>query len=1086
MFRKVGAFVKNAAHLGGNRGDGEEDAISASAVKVELEGDPSGSSSPDRDRSVKWDDDDEGVGSPGGAGAVQSGAHTPRGGSDYGGSVGSPRSPSGAAKRKKKGTKRKLITPRKSTVKKSVYEPPNLQVALKRMRSIQPHEKLEEDQVGADGKRTRKLRLRLGQEEMMHTFSDGIVFWFVLLRDWLVAFVGLIIASSVFFNLCRRANEANGTGWDRLNGLPRATWGAVLFWSHDSARSGSDLSDTEKDDALAVVFLDAIQMLALLGLTVYHFYYKNKIQEEVDNSTITMEDYSIEVHGLPLDATEESVRAHFEQLCGPVHEVTFGRDLREVMQLRRKQIALESSHELLEWMLRRAQKLLGTVDKDEPLTPQKLRMMWQRAYEKVKKNLVAEGVLEESVDLWGQALAAARDESRSMKERTAAAAKAAQNMIKKGTVGVAGSKNADDFNPDIIKAKMKQNIVEREDIADAIAACAQEGFEIVCAWVAFENEQHCVDCIKLVNESKRAEQENIAKGLLKNAALARISERAGDIRAFRISPTDQAWKLYIKTAAPPSDVLWENLHYREKTMWKRKLRSLAIMIFFLVINVAAIAGAMAALKSLKPSASCAEASVGDENLNCPLIWDLDSSSLANTTARDDIKPFISGKLKVSDCSAHIEFGEFIGDMSAYAGFYTSSNAAAFRAAHSVGTMWDGGFDTSSNVDECAAHVCYNCYCGEMVGYSANILRLFDNSDKDGLGSFCKAYRDDQINKALVMAAAVLVSMTMNLILKELCNQLAWYEHSHSLTQRELSIASYLVVSLVINMALLPLFVMANISELRDLPWLFEGDHKDVGGPWYGEFSKKFMEIAFLNAVSFPFTLLSPVVLWKLQVWFFTNKVKSQRELNELMTPPPFLLSERYGQLIAQVMYSLIFSAGMPLVYVAMVLFLVLSLAIDRVMLLRYCANPPRYTGKLSAMLLHLMPVCVVLHFGLATWIYGHRDSPSYVLGAGVTGSYPEGTRVEDGQWDVGARIARANGLVPFVCMIVIASFVLITEVTLAVRKKLNMESMEAEGCPPLSQALAQKVLTDLPSYSITANPEYKHLFPEGDEVTENL
>ena len=61
---------------------------------------------------------------------------------------------------------------------------------------------------------------------------------------------------------------------------------------------------------------------------MYHFYYKNKIQEEVDNSTITMEDYSIEVHGLPLDATEESVRAHFEQLCGPVHEVTFGRDLR--------------------------------------------------------------------------------------------------------------------------------------------------------------------------------------------------------------------------------------------------------------------------------------------------------------------------------------------------------------------------------------------------------------------------------------------------------------------------------------------------------------------------------------------------------------------------------------------------------------------------------------------------------------------------------------------------------------------------------------------------------------------------------------
>ena len=47
-------------------------------------------------------------------------------------------------------------------------------------------------------------------------------------------------------------------------------------------------------------------------------------------------------------------------------------------------------------------------------------------------------------------------------------------MIKKGTVGVAGSKNAEDFNPEIIKAKMKQNIMDREDNADAIAACAQE------------------------------------------------------------------------------------------------------------------------------------------------------------------------------------------------------------------------------------------------------------------------------------------------------------------------------------------------------------------------------------------------------------------------------------------------------------------------------------------------------------------------------------------------------------------------------------------------------------------------------------
>ena len=49
-------------------------------------------------------------------------------------------------------------------------------------------------------------------------------------------------------------------------------------------------------------------------------------------------------------------------------------------------------------------------------------------------------------------------------------------------------------------------------------------------------------------------------------------------------------------------------------------------------------------------------------------------------------------------------------------------------------MWDGGFDTSSNVDECTAYVCYNCYCGEMVGYSANILRLSTILTKMALGA----------------------------------------------------------------------------------------------------------------------------------------------------------------------------------------------------------------------------------------------------------------------------------------------------------------------------------------------------------------
>ena len=45
-----------------------------------------------------------------------------------------------------------------------------------------------------------------------------------------------------------------------------------------------------------------------------------------------------------------------------MNEVVLGKDLLEVMNLRKRLIALEANHEMLEWMLKRANKLLGIVE----------------------------------------------------------------------------------------------------------------------------------------------------------------------------------------------------------------------------------------------------------------------------------------------------------------------------------------------------------------------------------------------------------------------------------------------------------------------------------------------------------------------------------------------------------------------------------------------------------------------------------------------------------------------------------------------------------------------------------------------------
>jgi hypothetical protein len=119
-------------------------------------------------------------------------------------------------------------------------------------------------------------------------------------------------------------------------------------------------------------------------------------------------------------------------------------------------------------------------------------------------------------------------------------------------------------------------------------------------------------------------------------------------------------------------------------MWKRKLRSAAIMTFVLLVSLAVIGAAMAANNSLNPYAICDDVGAGGEKLDCAAIWDLESTSAAAPGARADIMPFIARDTDVFACKAHVEFGVWVADMSAANGFFVddadAGAAAAFRAS----------------------------------------------------------------------------------------------------------------------------------------------------------------------------------------------------------------------------------------------------------------------------------------------------------------------------------------------------------------------------------------------------------------------
>ena len=687
----------------------------------------------------------------------------------------------------------------------------------------------------------------------------------------------------------------------------------------------------------------------------------------------------------------------------------------------------------------------------------------------------------------------------SMSQRAASMAKRAKDAAKttavsavKNTAGKAAGKVADkasaakvgilkrfrpdDFNPDKLRERIAKSLADIKETKATIEERVKEGYKVVKAWVVFEDEQSRFDCMELV---------------VKSEAEAKSKKHAGsedDVCIFegrRIDPN---------AARAPSDTMWENLGYSKKYAGVRTCRSLFVLFAYLVLNVLTVAFVQSQLRNLPPEAICEEIENGlVDNLHCSKIWNVESTDpVVRNLARRGLQSMQRPLVSYNQCDDYMDFKLFTGNATAYYGYYSGSHplaptpealeAAIAKQEKNKVQSSPTGFDSTTIVDECAAAVCMTCYCSE-------------HSEEAGNESFCRKYSMDNITRIALGAFATIIAAVLNVLVKTLSIFLSEIEHHHSYTDFEKSVTWKIVIVMLLIMVLLPLFMAANIPDISSLGFLFNGEHKDFSGWWYSEFATKFQQVAFINAFSLPFSMASKVIVFELKRRLLAGTASTQRQLDELYKPPPYLLSERYGMFVSAVLYTLLFSAGMPLLYFIMILMCGMLTVIDRVVLLRFCARPPRYTGKLAAMLVHAVPVGIIVHLFVAVYMYGERDLPSYTHMGGETGKWgPDGddgsgVKVTDHQFDVGERIARLNGFIPFVGVIVCGtSFVIAYAALFYAKFKQKGEGDDNidEDLPPITQVKKAKQLTGLKTYSITAHPEYQTLFPPGNLVSKGL
>lgn len=687
----------------------------------------------------------------------------------------------------------------------------------------------------------------------------------------------------------------------------------------------------------------------------------------------------------------------------------------------------------------------------------------------------------------------------SMSQRAASMAKRAKDAAKttavsavKNTAGKAAGKVADrasaakvgvlkrfrpdDFNPDKLRERIAKSVADIKETKAIIEERVREGYKVVKAWVVFEDEQSRFDCMELVVKSE-------AEAKSKKHAV-----EEDDVCVFegrRIDPN---------SARAPSDTMWENLGYSKKYAGLRTCRSLIVLFAYLVFNVLTVAFVQSQLRNLPPEAICEEIENGlVDNLHCSKIWNVESTDpVVRDLARRGLQSMQKPLVSYNQCDDYMDFKLFTGNATAYYGYYSGSHplaptpraleAAIAKQEKNKFNSAPTGFDNTTIVDECAAAVCMTCYCSE-------------HSEEAGNESFCRKYSMDNRVRAILGAFATIIAAVLNILVKTLSIFLSEKEHHHSYTDFEKSVTWKIVTVMLLIMVLLPLFMAANIPDISSLGFLFNGEHKDFSPWWYSEFATKFQQVAFINAFSLPFSMASKVIVFELKRRLLAGTASTQRQLDELYKPPPYLMSERYGMFVSAVLYTLLFSAGMPLLYFIMILMCGMLTVIDRVVLLRFCARPPRYTGKLAAMLIHTVPVGIIVHLLVAVYMYGERDLPSYTHMGGETGKWgPDGddgsgVKVTDHQFDVRERIARLNGFIPFVGFIVCGTSFVIAYAALfyaKLKQKGEGDDNIDEDLPPITQVKKAKQLTGLKTYSITAHPEYQTLFPPGNLVSKGL
>jgi hypothetical protein len=288
-----------------------------------------------------------------------------------------------------------------------------------------------------------------------------------------------------------------------------------------------------------------------------------------------------------------------------------------------------------------------------------------------------------------------------------------------------------------------------------------------------------------------------------------------------------------------------------------------------------------------------------------------------------------------------------------------------------------------------------CYClafDNAVDPAVEFRNPYSGDYEVLCGPFFDDYADIQVMSALALISQVVVGE----LLKAVFTALVAFEGHETITEKLLAHTLKLFGALLMTAAFVMVLIAGNVDMFtsgksgpatRNLSeaQLLSGTIQDFTSQWYLEVGTAIIIVMYANITALNTGVISAMASVKLTRCLdrgcsnnmHISNQKLQSQLETMYTGPMIKLHERYAALLVGYFVCMIFSPGMPILWVLAFATFWVCFLFDKWAFLRVYRLPPKYGPALSRFVTDMLPIGVLLHVVFAVWTFSQPDLFDY-------------------------------------------------------------------------------------------------------------